>query len=78
MPFSAMPALALQLARSGQCSPAQRCPGLSREGPDHGLAVSRFSPQFEALRVLGRRGLRQPDSLPFPGLPAGTDTMPAI
>jgi len=32
----------------------------------------------EALSVLGRNVLRHPDSLPFPGLPAGTDTMPGI
>ena len=68
-------------AAAGALGPVLSGAALSRavaEGPDHGLGVSRFSPQFEALRVLGRRGLRQPDSLPFPGLPAGTDTMPAI
>jgi phospholipase C len=32
----------------------------------------------EALAVLGRSTLRWPDSLPSPGLPAGTDTMPQI
>jgi phospholipase C len=40
--------------------------------------VSPSSPQFPALKVLGRKGLRLPDSLPFPDLPAGTDTMPAL
>ena len=34
--------------------------------------------QREALAVLGRRSLRQPNSLPFPNLPEGTDTMPGI
>ena len=44
------------------------------------LAESASAPpaQAEALRVLGRRTLRQPGSLPFPGLRAGTDTMPGI
>jgi phospholipase C len=31
-----------------------------------------------ALRALGRDWLRAPGSLPYPGLPAGTDTMPRI
>ena len=31
-----------------------------------------------ALRALGRTALRQAGSRPYPGLPAGTDTMPAI
>ena len=31
-----------------------------------------------ALRALGRTRLRAPGSLPFPALPAGTDTMPQI
>lgn len=34
--------------------------------------------QREALAVLGRSTLRQPNTLPFPNLPAGTDTMPGI
>jgi phospholipase C len=34
--------------------------------------------QAEALRVLGRDTLRAPGSLPFPHLPAGTDTMPGV
>jgi phospholipase C len=34
--------------------------------------------QAEALRVLGRDALRVPGSLPFPHLPAGTDTMPGV
>jgi phospholipase C len=46
--------------------------------PAGGVPVSRSTPQDAALRVLGRRTLRLPDSLPFPTLPAGTDTMPAI
>jgi phospholipase C len=49
------------------------------DGPvQGGTPVSPSSPQYEALKVLGRKGLRLPDSLPFPDLPAGTDTMPAI
>jgi phospholipase C len=32
----------------------------------------------EALRVLGRTSLRHPDSLPAPGVSAGTDTIPQI
>jgi phospholipase C len=31
-----------------------------------------------ALRALGRTVLRHPGSRPFPGLPAGTDTLPGI
>jgi phospholipase C len=34
--------------------------------------------QLDALRVLGRTGLRQPDSRPYMALPAGVDTMPEI
>jgi phospholipase C len=34
--------------------------------------------QREALRVLGRRSIRLPDSLPNASLPAGTDTLPEI
>jgi phospholipase C len=34
--------------------------------------------RLEALRVLGRSQLRLPDSLPAPGLPVGTDTIPQI
>lgn len=33
---------------------------------------------FAALKALGRDSLRQPGTLPFPDLPAGTDTMPGI
>jgi phospholipase C len=36
------------------------------------------SSQLEALRVLGRTHMRLPDSLPAPGLAAGTDTLPQI
>ena len=36
------------------------------------------TPGSAALRALGRRALRQPGSCPYPGLPAGTDTMPRI
>jgi phospholipase C len=43
-----------------------------------GALVRPSSPQYAALRVLGRRTLRQPDSLPYPSLPAGTDTMPEL
>jgi phospholipase C len=42
------------------------------------VAVDPASVQSDALRALGRNGLRWPDSLPFPALPAGTDTMPQI
>jgi phospholipase C len=31
-----------------------------------------------ALAVLGRSSMRQPNTLPFPNLPAGTDTLPGI
>jgi phospholipase C len=34
--------------------------------------------QREALRALRRRALRHPDSLPYPDLPPGTDTMPGV
>jgi phospholipase C len=34
--------------------------------------------QLEAMRALGRRSLRMPDSLPNAALAAGTDTMPEI
>ncbi len=34
--------------------------------------------QAEALRVLGRSSLRLPDSLPFPGMPAGVDMLPEV
>ncbi|WP_249010971.1 alkaline phosphatase family protein [Conexibacter sp. DBS9H8] len=34
--------------------------------------------QLEALRVLGRTTLRQPDSRPYMALPEGVDTMPEI
>jgi phospholipase C len=34
--------------------------------------------QLAALRVLGRTSMRLPDSLPNPGLPEGTDTIPQI
>jgi phospholipase C len=34
--------------------------------------------EHQALAVLGKSELRQPGSLPFPDLAAGTDTMPAI
>src|SRR6185312_16272541 len=48
-------------------------------GPaEGGVHVSPSSPRYPALKVLGRSRLRLPDSLPFPHLPAGTDTMPAI
>ncbi len=43
-----------------------------------GNAVQPSPLQREALRVLRRHTLRQPDSLPFPDLPAGTDTMPGV
>jgi phospholipase C len=36
------------------------------------------SQRSAALRALDRSTLRAPDSLPFPSLPAGTDTMPGI
>jgi phospholipase C len=34
--------------------------------------------QAAALRALGRTWLRRPGSRPYPGLPAGTDTLPGI
>jgi phospholipase C len=40
------------------------------------VAVGALAPA--ALRSLGRRKLRNPGSLPFPGLAAGTDTLPGI
>jgi phospholipase C len=43
-----------------------------------GRPVSPLSAQHQALRVLGRVSLRAPDSLPYPNLPPGTDTMPGI
>jgi phospholipase C len=43
-----------------------------------GVAVSPGSTQYQALAALGRSTLRWPDSLPYPDLPAGTDTMPGI
>jgi phospholipase C len=43
-----------------------------------GTHVSPSSSQYAALKVLGKNSLRQPDSLPFPDLPVGTDTMPTI
>jgi phospholipase C len=34
--------------------------------------------QVDALQVLGRTQMRSPGSLPFPSMPAGTDTIPEI
>ena len=69
-------------AAAGALGPVLSGGALSRataDGPAQGgVPVWPWSPQYQALRVLGRRGLRLPDSLPFPDLPAGTDTMPAI
>jgi len=42
-----------------------------------GFTQSRAS-QLAALRALGRSVMRQPNSLPNPSLPAGTDTIPQI
>jgi len=47
-----------------------------RAAPD--AAATPTARQREALAVLGRSSLRQPNTLPFPHLPAGTDTMPEI
>ena len=41
-----------------------------------GTSIGPGDPDFDALAVLGRTTRREPGSLPFPGLPAGTDTMP--
>jgi phospholipase C len=69
-------------AAAGALGPVLSGGALSRAtagGPfQGGLRVSPSSPLFPALEVLGRKGLRLPDSLPFPDLPAGTDTMPTI
>jgi phospholipase C len=43
-----------------------------------GTPIGPSDPRYPALKVLGRQGLRFPDSLPYPDLPAGTDTMPGI
>ncbi|MHB8330052.1 MAG: alkaline phosphatase family protein [Acidimicrobiales bacterium] len=42
------------------------------------LPLQGSSNQMAALAVLGRTALRYPDSLPFPNLAPGTDTMPQI
>ncbi|MHB8592731.1 MAG: twin-arginine translocation signal domain-containing protein, partial [Acidimicrobiales bacterium] len=42
------------------------------------LPLQGSSNQKAALAVLGRTALRYPDSLPFPNLAPGTDTMPQI
>ena len=48
-------------------------------GPAQGsVHVNPSSRQYAALKVLGRKGLRLPESLPYPDLPPGTDTMPAV
>jgi phospholipase C len=69
-------------AAAGALGPVLSGAALSRataDGPTQGgISVSPSSPQYPALKVLGRKTLRLPDSLPFPNLPAGTDTMPAI
>jgi phospholipase C len=69
-------------AAAGALGPVLSGAALSRataDGPAQGgVAVSPSSPQYPALQVLGRKGLRLPNSLPFPDLPAGTETMPAI
>jgi phospholipase C len=54
-------------------------PGLVR--PAAAGAASRVfteAAHAAALRALGRTSLRRPGSLPFPGLRAGTDTLPGI
>ena len=43
-----------------------------------GTSVGPEATEYDALAALGRTTLRQPGSLPFPGLPEGTDTMPQI
>jgi phospholipase C len=69
-------------AAAGALGPVLSGGALSRavaDGPTRGgVPVSPSSPQYPALQVLGRKCLRQPNSLPFPNLPAGTDTMPAV
>ena len=40
--------------------------------------AAREASHAAALRALGRRSLRVPGSRPYPGLPAGTDTIPGI
>ncbi|HEY1831087.1 MAG TPA: alkaline phosphatase family protein [Acidimicrobiales bacterium] len=48
-------------------------------GPDLGGAtVTPGTKQWQALQALSRPALRWPDSLPYPNLPAGVDTMPEI
>jgi hypothetical protein len=57
-------------ATAGAFGPVLSGAALSRataDGPvQGGVAVSPSSPQYPALKVLGRKGLRLPDSLPFP------------
>ena len=69
-------------AAAGALGPVLSGGALSRAlaaGPAQGgVPVGPSSPEYPALKVLGRRALRLPDSLPFPDLPAGTDTMPEI
>lgn len=54
---------------SASSAPSAPLVGSQRAGDPHVQA---------ALRVLGKHSLRHPGSRPFPHLPAGTDTMPAI
>ena len=69
------------IAAAGVVGPALAGRALARGAESAGaggIAVDPSSDQFEALQVLGRQTLRWPDSLPFPDLPAGTDTMPGL
>jgi phospholipase C len=81
--------LARGLGAAGAAALGGIAPGLASAAPLTNMrlprhlrgAVDLTEPQLfqhEALRVLGRTSMRLPDSLPHPGLPAGTDTMPEI
>ena len=69
------------IAAAGVLGPVLRgralAQGATTLGSD-GEAVSSLSSDYEALRALGHATLRKPGSLPYPGLPEGTDTMPGI
>ncbi len=71
----------LGIVVTGVLGPALAGKALARAMEGQGSSANSVEPsalQREALRVLGRRTLRRPDSLPFPDLPAGTDTMPGV
>ena len=72
---SAVAAGALAPALLGRADAAAKVAGATRPA---GAATPAAARPAEALRALGRTTLRLPDSLPFPRLPAGTDTLPGI